>query len=150
MKRGDIFPSKYLAASDVPDEGCVLTINHVEEEKMRDGKPKPVIYFDEAEKGMVCNVTNWKVLEQLYGDESDDWAGERIQLYVGETTFDGDVVACIRVKNRKPKVTPAKPNGAKAQKIGQKPEGAVDAVVRSLKGHQETPEDIIDPDDPAF
>lgn len=105
MRRADMFPSKYLVANDIPKEGMDVTILHVEEEKMRDGKPKPVIFFDELEKGMVCNVTNWKAIAALHGDESDDWAGQRITLYPSVTTFDEEEVDCIRIKKKIPKPT---------------------------------------------
>ncbi len=103
MRRSDCFPSKYLTAEDIPNDGMVVTIHHVEEEKMRDGKAKPIIYFEEVEKGMVCNVTNWKTIEGLYGEESDEWNDERIMLYASVTTFDEEEVPCIRIKKKAPK-----------------------------------------------
>lgn len=106
MNRSQLFPSKYLAASDVTHggkDGVVVTILDVQEEKMRDGKPKPIIKFKEFEKWMVCNVTNWRAIEKMLGEESDDWTNEQIILYASETTFDEDVVDCIRVKNKRPK-----------------------------------------------
>lgn len=120
MNRSQMFPSKFLAASDIADsgkEGITVTILDVQEEKMRDGKPKPVIKFKEFEKWFVCNVTNWRAIEKMLGEESDDWIDEQIIVYASETTFDEEVVDCIRVKNKKPKQSkPGKKNSEELQK----------------------------------
>jgi hypothetical protein len=149
MKRSDVFPSNWLVAADIPTEGMNVTIHHVEEEKMRDGKAKPVIYFEEHEKGMVCNVTNWGTIENLYGDESDDWEHQRITLYPSVTTFDGDEVACIRVRKKapKPSVAPAKNGKRDAAKSA---EPARVKNVPMTQGEVDDMDDEDDADSPPF
>jgi hypothetical protein len=39
-----------------------------------------------------------KALIDLYGNDTADWIGERFNLYVSETSFQGDTVRCLRVR----------------------------------------------------
>ena len=107
----DLYPSKYLVAGDIPDEGMVVTIRSMDMQKMRDGTEKLTLYFDETEKGLVCNKTNAKTIAKLYGDDTDDWEDGRITLFPSETDFGGETVPCIRVRPKKPRPT-TPPNGA--------------------------------------
>ena len=67
----DLYPSKYLVAGDIPDEGMVVTIRSMDMQKMRDGTEKLTLYFDETEKGVgFCNKTNAKTIAKLYGDDT--------------------------------------------------------------------------------
>ena len=53
----------------------------------RDGKP------------LVCNGTNWDVIEALYGPESDDWIGKCITLWRDPSVkFKGKRTGGIRVR----------------------------------------------------
>lgn len=99
----DLYPSRYLKADDLPEEGIIVTIRSVELEKMTDGKDKPVIYFDEIEKGLVCNKTNANTIGKMYGDDTDQWEDERVTIFPSEVSFQGEMVDCIRVKPKKPK-----------------------------------------------
>lgn len=109
------FPSKYIKAAEVPEDGLSLVIDRVEVEDV-DGKGahKPVVYFRKAKKGLVLNVTNAKKIAQLVGSQdTDEWSGKAITLYQSETEYAGDTVACVRVRAAK--------NGA-APKPQPKPE----------------------------
>ncbi len=117
MNKNDIFPSKYLTAADLPEEGMTLTIRFITVERMMDGVEKPIASFVERQlpdgkpiKDMIINVTKWNTITKMYGDESDDWHGKRISIRPGETKMKGDVVACIDVSSRKPG-EPKKANG---------------------------------------
>jgi hypothetical protein len=97
------FPSKYVKAAEIPEEGLTATIDRVEMEDV-DGKGgmKPVLYFRKAKKGLVLNVTNSKKIQQLVGSaDTDNWAGQAITLYQSETEYAGDTVACVRVRAAK-------------------------------------------------
>lgn len=102
MKMSEAFPSRYLKADDdIPEDGVVVTIKDVEVEKVGDDN-KPVITFRGMEKRLVCNKTNAKVIAKIYGDDTDDWCGQKITLYATDVEFQGDVMRGIRVKSRKP------------------------------------------------
>lgn len=123
MNKADIFPSKYLSAGDLPDEGMTLTIKEITIERMQDGAEKPIASFAErGVKDMIINVTKWNTLAKLYGDESDDWHGKKIAVRPGEVKFKGEMVACIDISSRKPGET-AKPKPTN----GKRPTGTPEA-----------------------
>jgi hypothetical protein len=101
MRRGDVFPSKWLKAEDIEDD-VTVTISNVVEEEMPDGEStKPIIYFREIEKGLCCNVTNWNTIETLTGeDDSDNWEGHQITLFSTEVDFKGKMTPAIRVRSK--------------------------------------------------
>jgi|SRR5215831_10139167 len=103
MNIDDAFPSKFIKASEVPEEGVTLVIERVEMEDV-DGKGarKPVLYFRNAKKGLPLNKTNSNKIKQLFGtQETDQWIGRPITLYRSETDFQGDTVDCTRVRAAK-------------------------------------------------
>lgn len=120
MKILSMFPSKYLKAADLGDLPHDVTINRVETGLVGEGddeEERPVVFFNEYAKGLVLNVTNAKRIQKLYGDETDDWPGQRITICASECEFKGDTVPCIRVRPNAPtkraaaKKAPAKPTG---------------------------------------
>jgi hypothetical protein len=103
MNIGAAFPSKYLKASDIPDgQRISVVLDRVEiENPAGNGDPddnKPVLYFVGKQKGMVLNKTNSNTIAAALGSETESWHGKTIQLYASETSFDGRMVACVRVK----------------------------------------------------
>ena len=94
----DYFPSKYLKAEDL-DADLPVTIKGVFTEKLQTGEEKPVVYFNETEKGLIVNKTNFSAIAKLTGKpNSDNWNGEKITLTVMDVEFKGDIVSAIRVK----------------------------------------------------
>jgi hypothetical protein len=111
MDINSAFPSKWLKAdSDIPDDGDLkLTISDVKMERVgqgQDAEDKPVVYFDETDKGLVLNVTNKNTLVQLYGTDTDEWAGKRVSLFATEVDFQGRQTLAIRIRMRAPKAKP--------------------------------------------
>ncbi len=101
MKTSDAFPSKYLKADDF-DADTALTISYVEMDTLKNKKgedeQKPICFFDETDKGLVLNKTNWDAIAKQYGDESDDWASKKIVLTVIDVDAFGEVKPAIRIK----------------------------------------------------
>jgi hypothetical protein len=98
MKISKLFPSKYAKATDI-NKPMQLTISSVALEPMQDGKPKPVIYFNSAQKGVVCNRTNANVVAMLAkSDDTDAWSGTKVEIYADLVVFRGDVVRAIRFR----------------------------------------------------
>ncbi len=90
MKFNKAFPTskRYIRGSDLVDEAKITgEISHVEMRVIgRDTKiNKPVLLFVNACSPLVLNETNWQVLEAAFGDDSSDWAGQRVEL----TGYDG-------------------------------------------------------------
>ena len=106
MKTSEVFPSRWLKAEDL-EQDTTVTIRQVKLEKFeQQGKPdeqKPAAYFDELDKALILNKTNWKTLVEITGeDESDNWTKTRITLTIVDVDAFGDIVHAIRIK--KPEV----------------------------------------------
>jgi hypothetical protein len=101
MKRDEIFPSKYLKASDL-NKPIVVTIDSALMEVLKnpEGKEqsKVVLYFRGAKKALPLNVTNWDAVAAICGEDTDDWPSGRIELYADKTRMGGKTVDCIRVR----------------------------------------------------
>ena len=84
MKLSEMFPGTYLKKEDVANPK-ILTIAEVtiEEIENEDGKTtKPILYFEEKDvRPLVLNKTVATTLEENFGLDSDDWAGNKIELF---------------------------------------------------------------------
>jgi hypothetical protein len=101
MNIDNAFPSKYMKASDLPEETVVpFTIEEIKMEEIgREKQTKPVIYFKGQEKGFVCNKTNANTIAKAVGSrDTDEWIGKTIRLYSTEVQFGDEMVESIRVK----------------------------------------------------
>lgn len=111
-KLSEVFPSAYLKADEIPEEGMVLTISEVEIKELGQGSDKqvkPVLSFEEVEKGLVCNKTNCNTLVKLTGsDDTDDWAGHKVRLIAVEVQFKDEMVNSIRISSKPVKAAPKK------------------------------------------
>lgn len=102
MDINQCFPSNWLEAADFPDEQ-VLTIEEVTLEEVGDEKEeRPVAWFKGVDKGLILNKTNAGTIADMYGTETDDWAGQKVTLYATETQFGKKMVPCVRIRTRKP------------------------------------------------
>src|SRR5678809_344371 len=97
-----LFPSKYLKAADLPEDGVSIpfVIESIKTEEIgREKQLKPVITFREQEKGFVCNKTNANTISKVLGSrDTEDWIGQTIHLYATEVQFGDEMVESIRVK----------------------------------------------------
>ena len=85
-----LYPSKYLSASDLKGKRLKATIAKVTiEEFTNDGEKqnKPIVHFKEAIKPLVANKTNVNILAKLCGDDTDDWTGKPIGLRMELVSF---------------------------------------------------------------
>ena len=100
MNTDKMFPSKYLKAGDLPEDGAFpVTIEKITIEEIGARKDqKPVIHFEELDKALVCNKTNANTIAKVTGSkETDDWIGTKINLRRAEVEFQGEMVESIRV-----------------------------------------------------
>jgi hypothetical protein len=101
MRRDEVFPSKYLKASDLSNP-IVVTIESAPLEVLKnpEGREqhKTVLYFRGAKKALPLNVTNWDDVAEICGEDTDDWPGNKIELYATKTQMGGKIVDCIRVR----------------------------------------------------
>jgi hypothetical protein len=103
MTRDEVFPSKYLKAADLKGKACIFTIERAPYEMLKslDGKEnqKIVLYFEKSEKSLPLNATNFDAVCDATGCfDTEDWPGQRIELYPAKTTMGGKSVDCICVR----------------------------------------------------
>ncbi len=91
------FPSTFLKAGDLKGQTALVSMESVVLEKVGDDE-KPVLYFRGKDKGVVLNKTNSQMISASYGDETDNWVGQPLEIYPDKTSFKGDIVDCIRVR----------------------------------------------------
>ena len=78
-----------------------VTVRRVTSEEIGIGDQKTtkmVLYFGEMEQGLVLNKTNGKLLVKLFGDETDSWVGQTVELYVAEVEYQGEKQAGLRLR----------------------------------------------------
>ncbi len=103
MKKKDFksFQSSFLAKEDLSGPR-ILTIESVEEGELQGdgGKEfKPIMHFRNFEKSMVINNVNFDTIADAYGEETDDWHGKPIEVYVDPSIqFGGKKVGGVRVR----------------------------------------------------
>ena len=100
MTRNEVYPSRWLKAADLSPDGEQVTIRKVTVEEIgEEREKKPIISFDEIDKALVVNVTNWDTIEGLTGEhDSDKWTDHVIKLVRVRVPFGGKNVEAIRVE----------------------------------------------------
>ena len=93
--------SKYFRAGDFTKE-LVGTIRSVDrtEFKNDDGSAtaKPVLHFQDLPQALVLNKTNFTALSLMFGEDTNDRAGEKVALYPSRVDFKGKTMPTIKVR----------------------------------------------------
>ena len=115
FKRSDLPASggDFFRAKDLQGQKLRLTIKdvelrHFEANKDNEAKDKLVISFDETDKLLPVNTTNANILFDEIDEDTDNWIGALIVLYVGETKLGPGV----KVKVPEVAQPPARPTKA--------------------------------------
>ena len=115
MKIGDMIDSKYLKQSDIDDETVVTFMALKKVNVARDDEDEDfrwTVKFQEFAKPMVLNVTNLKRTAKALGDDTDEWIGNSMILYVDpDIEFGGNIVGGLRLKAMR-KTVPARKSQA--------------------------------------
>jgi hypothetical protein len=82
--------SAFLSLKDVQDGPVRGKITAVEPGNYG----RPVVTFTNGLK-FSLNTTNNRTLMNAFGEESDDWVGEEIELYAGETRYQGALTPSV-------------------------------------------------------
>lgn len=102
MKIGDMIESKYLKQSDIADETLVTFVGLKKVNVARDDEEADYRWtakFQQFSKPMVLNVTNLKRAAKALGDDTDNWIGNDMILYVDQDIeFGGNIVGGLRLK----------------------------------------------------
>lgn len=97
MRISSAFPSDYLKASDLQGRAVTVTLSRVTMGEIG-GDLKPILYFQNKEKGMVLNKTNANKISEIFGDDTDTWEGGEVTLYEAMVEFQGKTVPAIRIR----------------------------------------------------
>lgn len=101
-KLSEMLPSRFLKKDDVP-QPALVTIGDLEQVNVApQGQPeekKWTMTFPELDKPLVLNSTNMHVIGSLYGDDTDDWLGQKIVIFHDpNVSFGGKLVGGLRVR----------------------------------------------------
>ena len=103
-KASEMIPSKFLRKEDIEDD-LVVSCKAVTLEEMPGDQHESrwVLQFKELPKGLVLNATTIRVLAKAFGDDTNQWAGKKVTLYVDpNVSFKGQVVGGLRLRPMKP------------------------------------------------
>ncbi len=120
MKKGDIYAGSFFKADALKGANgrygaMVLTIAGLRTGNFDDGSEQRIASFEEDDRELGLNVTNFDAIVDITGEEDDDnWPGHKIELYVDEKVkFKGKTVAAIRVRKPSAAAAAAKPAQSK-------------------------------------
>ena len=92
----------FLKTEDLQGRQVQAVIESVELEEIKGDhgmERKLVAHFAGKEKGLILNLTNCELIEQIAGtDDVEKWSGTRVVLYPTTTKFGGKTVPCLRIK----------------------------------------------------
>lgn len=92
----ELYPGRFLKASDFKGEKVTLTIANVDLEELEGDKGKKVkgvVSFEKTEKQLALNKTNGICLKEMFGKKVQEWVGRKVTLFA--STWNGE--DCIRV-----------------------------------------------------
>lgn len=102
-----LFPGKYLAASELEQGDVVMMIRELKIETIDGTEQKPVLFFQNFDRGMVLNKTNAMRVAALYGEDYDQWSGQPVTLTTEATkTPNGTPCRGLRIAERAPQGMP--------------------------------------------
>lgn len=118
LKRTDVFKSNYVGQADL-DHPVIVKIADAQIEQINgdDGKEeKAVLHFERDKiKPLILNSGNWATIEAAYGEDSDNWIGKEIEVYVDPNVMYGKKkVGGVRVRIPSGAGSPAAPAPSKA------------------------------------
>ena len=103
MNINDLYPSKYLKSDDLGNARITLQVATIKLEEVAENEPaKPVMFFNGKDKGMVLNKTNALLCAHCWGQDTDQWAGQWLDLFVEPKMFQGKVVNGLSVAPKLP------------------------------------------------
>lgn len=116
MNLDDMFPGKYLPASDLPKqngEPNAVTIVGITSDTVNNRKTGAteklwLVQLQEFDRPMKLKPTNARKIAQVLGSENTaDWIGRRINVYATKTEVAGEVYDVIRINDYVPQTAPA-------------------------------------------
>jgi hypothetical protein len=98
MKISEAFSGNYLKASDLPQPRVLIVQSITMETIGEERSTKPVLRFIGEQRGLVLNKVNGLEIASWYGDDTQAWIGQTVELFSTTTFFSGRQTPCIRVR----------------------------------------------------
>lgn len=106
MKVTEAFKGNFIEALHLAGlpKGKTLTIKSVADPgtvKSADKKviDRPILYFEETDKGLILNKTNARTIGLRHGNEMNEWTGKTVTLFGTVCDAFGEKnVPCVRVR----------------------------------------------------
>ena len=141
------FDYQYLGGYSIEGDDLELTIVEVKNEmvKGQSGRDEScmVIYFEEVDKGMICNKTNAKTITTVHGTPYiEEWPGKKILLGTEKVSAFGETTDALRIRQIKPK-TKIDPSQAVATLKGALDLADLQTIWKSLSKAEQQDKTII-------
>tara|TARA_R110001592_G_scaffold4245_3_gene23803 strand:+ start:524 stop:1015 length:492 start_codon:yes stop_codon:yes gene_type:complete len=141
------FDYQYLGGYSIEGDDLELTIVEVKNEmvKGQSGRDEScmVIYFEEVDKGMICNKTNAKTITTVHGTPYiEEWTGKKILLGTEKVSAFGETTDALRIRQIKPK-TKIDPSQAVATLKGALDLADLQSIWKSLSKAEQQDKTII-------
>ena len=141
------FDYQYLGGYSIEGDDLELTIVEVKNEmvKGQSGRDEScmVIYFEEVDKGMICNKTNAKTITTVHGTPYiEEWPGKKILLGTEKVSAFGETTDALRIRQIKPK-TKIDPSQAVATLKGALDLADLQSIWKSLSKAEQQDKKII-------
>lgn len=97
------YPGRFLRGTDIAGHAVNVTIKTIKKEKIykiKDKKEVPnlIVYFEGKERGVVLGKERASDLVALFGDDTDKWIGQTINMYTETKDIFGKTVNIIRFR----------------------------------------------------
>jgi hypothetical protein len=106
MRFTEAYKGSFMKAADLGGKTLRETIDSIQIEQVGD-EDKVVVSLAGKDQKLVLNKTNGAILAESWGDDMDDWCGRTVLLKPSKTSYNGNLVPCIRVEVVKEKAAPA-------------------------------------------
>ena len=105
LNDNELFPAKFLNATNLPHPGGVVEIERVELQMIgTPPKRKAVVYFLGLEQGLPLNRINFSTLVGAYGRNENTWRGKSVALRKERVPFAGKMTDAVRVHIPEPQL----------------------------------------------
>jgi hypothetical protein len=99
-----VLSSKWMSRTDVPQQGVDLIIRAITQEQVGDElEDKIALHFHGSYKPLLLNRTNLRILQSIYGSNSDNCINKPVCVYDDPTiSYGGRLTGGVRLRMSQP------------------------------------------------
>tara|TARA_R110000765_G_scaffold56602_4_gene111519 strand:+ start:3729 stop:4157 length:429 start_codon:yes stop_codon:yes gene_type:complete len=99
----DMFPNKYLTALDIGDGKPVVTCANIimemgENYRTKEPEEQWFLQMKGTEKVCKLNATSSREIAKTYGTNTDNWIGQKLQLFTVDMSIGGEIKVVLMVR----------------------------------------------------